>query len=262
MPRLEPALLPVVTDLERGLRTLGVPFAVVGALVPELLLDVRPARMTNDADVTVTVESLANFETLKDRLADFGFARMPAPHRLRHHSGGLVDVLPFGPDIAPGGRLELEADVVLNMAGFEYVVPSAVAVVVDDGPTLPLVPLPLYALLKLVAFSDRKAPKDLASVFHCLRYYLEDDERRYGAEHDGEAVPFEYTGAYLLGMDGRRFLSEEMSQSVGAVLDRFVDSDSEAVSVVGREQGRFVLDREASEDVFQHFNWYRRGLGR
>lgn len=49
MPRLEPALLPVVTDLEHGLRTLGVPFAVVGALVPELLLDVRPARMTNDA---------------------------------------------------------------------------------------------------------------------------------------------------------------------------------------------------------------------
>lgn len=70
MPRLEPAILPVVADLERGLRTLGVQFAVVGALVPELLLDVRPARMTNDTDVTVTVQSLADFETLKDRLAD------------------------------------------------------------------------------------------------------------------------------------------------------------------------------------------------
>ena len=89
--------------------------------------------MTNDADVTVTVKSLADFETLKDRLADFGFARMPAPHRLRHHSGGLVDVLPFGPDIAPGGRLELEADVVLNIAGFEYVLPSAVAVGLIEG---------------------------------------------------------------------------------------------------------------------------------
>jgi predicted nucleotidyltransferase len=262
MPRLDQALLPVVTDLERGLRTLGVPFAVVGALVPELLLDVRPARMTNDADVTVTVESLAAFETLKDRLADFGFARMPAPHRLRHHSGGLVDVLPFGPDIAPGGRLELEAEVVLNMAGFEYVVQNAVAVVVDGGPTLPLVPLPLYAVLKLVAFSDRKAPKDLAGVFHCLHYYLEDDERRYGTERDGEAVPFEYTGAYLLGIDGRPFLSAEVSLAIGTVLDRFVDSDSETVAIVGREQGRFVLDKETSEDMFQHFRWYRRGLGR
>ena len=59
MPRIEPALLPVVSDLARGLRELGVPFGVVGALVPELLLDARPARMTNDADVAVVVASLA-----------------------------------------------------------------------------------------------------------------------------------------------------------------------------------------------------------
>ncbi len=38
MPRIEPSLVPVVTDLERGLRELGIPFGIVGALVPELLL--------------------------------------------------------------------------------------------------------------------------------------------------------------------------------------------------------------------------------
>ena len=42
MPRIEPSLVPVVTDLERGLRELGIPFGIVGALVPELLLDARP----------------------------------------------------------------------------------------------------------------------------------------------------------------------------------------------------------------------------
>ena len=252
MPRLEPALLPVVADLERGLRTLGVQFAVVGALVPELLLDVRPARMTNDTDVTVTVESLA----------DFGFARTRAAHRLLHHSGGRVDLLPFGPELAPNGRLELEADLVLNMAGFEHVVPSAVQVSLDDGPTLPVVPLPLFVLLKLVAFSDRKAPKDLAGVFHCLRHYLEDDERRYEVEHDGAGVLFEYTGAYLLGIDGRRFLSAELSHAVATVLDRLADADSEGVAIVAREQGRFVLEQEELEDVLRYFQWYRRGLER
>ncbi len=65
MSRIEPTLVPVVTDLERGLRELGIPFGIVGALVPELLLDARPARMTNDADVTVVVQSLADFETLE-----------------------------------------------------------------------------------------------------------------------------------------------------------------------------------------------------
>ena len=39
MPRIEPALLAVLSDLDRGLRELGVPFAIVGALVPELLLE-------------------------------------------------------------------------------------------------------------------------------------------------------------------------------------------------------------------------------
>jgi hypothetical protein len=127
-------------------------------------------------------------------------------HRILHRTGGGVDILPFSDAIAPGGRLELQGERPLNMAGFEHVVRSAIATTIDDGLTLPLIPLPLYGLLKLVAFSDRAEPKDLAGVFHCLQHYLEDDERRYGAEHNGAGVPFEYTGAYLLGVDGRAFL--------------------------------------------------------
>jgi hypothetical protein len=150
MPRIEPNLIPLVTDLERGLRELGVPFAIVGALVPELLLDARPTRMTNDADVVVTVESLADFEVLKERLAGYGFTRTPVPHRMRHQDGGLMDILPFSEALAPDGRLELEEGRVMNMVGFAKVVPHAVPTVIDGGTTVPLAPLPLYALLKLV----------------------------------------------------------------------------------------------------------------
>ena len=153
MSRIEPTLVPVVKDLERGLRELNIPFAVVGALVPELLLDARPTRMTNDADVTVVVQSLADFETLKTRLADFGFTRTRLPHRMQHRSGGFVDLLPFSESIAPDARLQLEEGFVFNMAGFGQVVPNALPTVIEGGPTLPLAPLPLYALLKVVAFS-------------------------------------------------------------------------------------------------------------
>ena len=72
MPRIEPALVPVLGDLARGLRELDVPFGVVGALVPELLLDARPSRMTNDADVAVVMANLDDFESLEDRLAEYG----------------------------------------------------------------------------------------------------------------------------------------------------------------------------------------------
>ena len=61
MPRIDHNLVPVVIDLERGLRQLGMPFGIVGALVPELLLTARPRRMTNDADATVVVDNLADF---------------------------------------------------------------------------------------------------------------------------------------------------------------------------------------------------------
>lgn len=73
---------------------------------------------------------------------------------------------------------------------------------------------------------------------------------------------FEYTGAYLLGIDGRRFLGPELSQAVATVLDRFADSDSEGVAIVAREQGRFVLEQGELEDIFHCFDWYRRGLDR
>lgn len=259
MPRIEPHLLPAVTDLERGLRQLGVPFGIVGALVPELLLDARPVQLTNDADATVVVQSLADFETLKDRLADFGFTRTRLPHRMQHTSGGLVDLLPFSDSIAPDGRLQLEPGFVFNMAGFNQVVPHAVPTPIEGGLTLPLAPLPLYALLKLVAFSDRKQPKDLTGVFHCLQHYLEDDERRYGAEHEGEGVPYEYTCAYLLGADGQRFLDAALRDAVARVLDRFSDSGADVIGAIAREKGRIVIEDEERVQIFESFRWYRLG---
>ena len=261
MPRLEPQLIPVVTDMARGLRDLNVPFAIIGALVPELLLGVRPVRLTNDADAAVVVQSAAEFETLKDRLEAYGFSRTRAPHRLRHQSGGRLDLLPFSDALAPGGRLELEDGMVLNMAGFHHVVPNAVSVTLDVGPTLPVVPLPLYVLLKLIAFSDRKAPKDLASVLHCLEHYLEDDDRRYDAEHDGSGVPYEYACAYLLGSDGRSFLDPSVRAAAQPVLARFDDPDADVVGIAAREKGRLLPDDAYRNAVVERFRWYGLGAG-
>lgn len=261
MPRIEPALVPVVIDLERGLRELGVPFAIVGALVPELLLDARPRRMTTDADVAVLVASLADFDALKGRLAAYGFTRTRVAHRLQHREGGIADVLPCGDAIAPDGRLEFEDGVVFNMAGMRYVVPSAVRTAIEGGPTLPLVALPLYALLKLVAFSDRRAPKDLVGVLHCLERYLGEDDRRFSVDHDGGGVPFEFTCAYLLGIDARPYLDTPLTRTVAAVLDRFSDPDADVVGIVAREQGRLIPEDDDRLEIFECFRWYRLGTG-
>lgn len=261
MARIDPVFIPVLTDLAKGLRELGVPFCIIGALVPELLLDSGSGRMTNDADVTVVVDGLEEFDRLKRRLSDFGFAETRVPHRLRHQLGGFVDVLPFSADLAPDGRLELQQDLVLNMAGFQHVVPNAVSVSITPDLVVPVTPVPLYVLLKLSAFNDRKAPKDLASVHHCLRHYLEDDDKRYGLDHSGEGVPFEYTCAYLLGQDCQRFLDPAVTAAARAVLDRFESADSSVVRMILRENGRHLPERESLESVFRHFRWFRLGAG-
>jgi len=261
MPRIDPSLIPVVTDLERGLREPGIPFGIVGALVSERPLEPRPRRMTNDADATVVVQSLADFNALKDRLANYGFTRTRVSHRMQHRDGGLMDLLPFSTTIAPDGRLRFEDGVVFNMAGFSHVVPNAVSTPIEGGPNLPLAPLPLYALLKLVAFSDRKAAKDLGGVLHCLEHYLEDDEQRYGVDHDGEGVPFEYTCAYLLGIDGQRFLDTALSTTVRAVLDRFTEAAADVVGIAASDRGRGLIDDESRTTIFELFRWYRLGIG-
>ena len=102
--------------------------------MPELLLDTRPARMTNDADVMVVVQTLAEFDALKDQLARYGFERTRVAHRLRHPGGGVVDLLPYSASIAPGERLQLGDDPVFNMAGFRHVVSHAVPTAIEGGP--------------------------------------------------------------------------------------------------------------------------------
>lgn len=261
MRRIEPALVAVLTDLERGLRELRVPFGIVGALVPELLLDARPARLTNDADIVVVSQSVQEFETLKDHLAPYGFTRTSLPYRMRHSTGGLLDMLPYSESIAPDGRLQLQDDQVLNMAGFRHAITSAVSTAIDGSLSVPVIPLPLYALLKLVAFNDRRAPKDLSGVLHCLEHYLEDGDRRYQVEFEGAGVPYDYGCAYLLGLDSRDFVDADVRTALQSVLKGFDGPDAPLVGTAGAERGVHRLNDEQRTRVFECFRWYRRGLG-
>jgi predicted nucleotidyltransferase len=104
---------------------------------------------------------------------------------------GKVDVLPYSEALAPDGLLRIPPSAPYNMLGFDKVHDAQTRVPIDDTRTVPLVTIPLYALLKIVAYSDRRAPRDTASVLHCLLSYEEDSERLYGVEHDGSLVDFD-----------------------------------------------------------------------
>lgn len=260
MTPVDPLVLAAVSDLARGLRARGVSFCVIGALVPEILLGVSPRRRTNDADATVVVASLEDFVRLKKQLAEFGFGPSERPYRLTHRHGGWVDLIPYSKRLVPTGHLKLSDEVTFNLTGFEMVVPSSVEVAIGPNLVVPMVPVALYVLLKLVAYGDRKERKDLASVLHCLRHYREDDDDRYGLEHEGRLVPYDFTCGYLVGQDGRRF-APSVAGSVRPVLNQFDSPDAAIVGLVANEDRRVLVEDEDRLEVFELFRWFRLAAG-
>ena len=80
-------------------------------------------------------------------------------------------------------------------------------------------------------------------------------------DHDGAGVPYEYTGAYLLGVNGRPFVDAPLRQTLPALLNRFDDSDSDVVGLATAEKGRLYLDDDQRMKTFELFRWYRLGSG-
>lgn len=248
MPPLEPSVEQVLVALVRGLRALDVRFCILGALVPELLLRERPEQATLDADAVVFVPDLATFDRVKNELA--GFTSTKYPFRLRHESGGYADILPYSRELAPDGVLQLEPDYVFNMVGFDRVAEAALDVALDAGEQVPVLPVPVYALLKLVAFTDRKLQKDVRGVLHCVRHYAEDDDRRFGLQHEGVLVPYEYGSAYLLACDARPFMDDKLQELLVPLFEALIPSEADSDDSSYREKE----DRA-------YLRWFRAGLG-
>jgi predicted nucleotidyltransferase len=248
VPLLDPSVERVLIALVQGLRALDVRFCVIGALVPELLLDEPPEQATLDADAVVFVRDLPTFERVKAGLV--GFAPTKLPFRLRYEGGGRADILPYSYELASDGVLRLDPDYVFNMTGFDRVAEAIVEVTLESGESVPVVIVPVYVLLKLVAFADRKLKKDVGGVLHCLRNYAEEDDRRFGLEHSGVPVPYEYGSAYLLARDALPFVDDKLRHLVASLLQRLIPADDE---IDDEEPYRAKENRE-------YLRWFRKGL--
>lgn len=262
MRPLDPNLLETVTALIDGLEHAEVRYCLIGALVPELLLKTSPPRQTNDADVVVQVETLDEFERVKQVLerTPYGFTRTPGPFRMER-GVGRVDVLPYSQALVPDGLLRIPPSTPYNMLAFDKVQRAQTRVTIESGRTAPLVTIPLYALLKIVAYSDRHEARDPAGVLHCLLFYEEDSERLYGVEHHGVLVDFDVAGAYLLGLDGRALVDPPLAQAIGSILIELSDPESPLAFKTVREYRRGAYDDRLRSHTARLFDAYKDGLG-
>ncbi len=145
--------------------------------------------------------------------------------------------------------------------GFNRIFDSQITADLGIGRDLPLVTIPLYALLKLVAYSDRLIPRDPASVLHCLIHYEEDSERLYGVEHGGTLIDFDVAGAYLLGRDGEQLVDGALAATIRPILEALADPDSPLGSSTVYEYRNGSYDERLRELTARLFDAYRTGLG-
>lgn len=223
-PLTEEALAVPAPLLDALIDAFGAPgsWVVIGARALDLALHVGevklPRRTTLDVDVAVAARTVEDF----DRTLG-GVGQPEAAWQRRHVLGQQVDVVPFG-DVEMDGRVKVR-DMVWNALGLAEAAEHADHLMMPSGRILPVAPLELIAVLKLLAFADRypaqtKDADDLNLVLQaasrgCYGEEVWDDDAALAAgDYDHEVA-----AAYRLGRRGRSCFAPDRARLLLSVVD-------------------------------------------
>jgi len=264
LPKIEGDLAEALKLLRDYFQRKGVPFALVGALVPALLLSSEVgARETRDADYVIKLASWAEWEAVIAALVERGFkrGRGEQEHRLYYRTAE-IDLIPYGVTNGPEEVLVWrKSGNQMNMAGFSDVFRHAKPTEVSQGLTLPVVPLWLFAVLKVIAYLDRKFARDLRDLLYVLEQYelADQSSRRFDLAGDVEGVTYETAGAYLLGRDIRATVSPKALDIVKGFVAQIADEHHSAINTMLREEN-LLYSEDRRQSVYQLIQAFRKGL--
>ncbi len=268
---VDPSVVRVLRSLDPIARETDCGYFVAGATARDLVLvnvhGLRPSRATRDIDFGIAIGSWEQFARLKERLAatgDFAPDRRALQRLIfTDQAAGFsipVDLIPFRGVATVDNMIAWPPhhDIVMNVAGFEEALASAISMEIEVGLTVRVASVPGLTLLKLIAWADRgrESNKDAADLYTLLTTYADagNTDRLYDHEMDLlEAVAYdlELAGAELLGRDVARICSPPALIQVQSLvksepdLERLVNqmvqtsTHDEATAVVGRTVNSF-----------------------
>jgi len=240
---VEPLTLDVLEVVASVAAELKLPWFVAGAMARDILLSsvfgLDAGRATRDVDLAVAVASWQQFTELKQQLQStrlFQEAKGVA-HRLYYRPqpsdhGYPLDVIPFGGIHGEEPLIAWPPDMseIMNVAGYEEALATAVEVEVRPKLVVRVASLPGLAVLKIFAWNDRgdvdaKDATDLATLF---RRYADagNMNRLYGSELKVlEAADYavELASPRLLGRDVRQIVSLSTAEKLDEILSRRSD---------------------------------------
>lgn len=231
---IDSATRAILSHARDASRTLDVPFFVGGAMARDILLvhvfGQEARRATRDVDLGIYVSNWDEFSHFKDELFATGQFAIVAgkEHRLNYGPppSTPLDLIPFGGVESPPPFIKWPPghDVVLNVAGFEDALQSALDVDLGQGLTVKTCSLPSLAVLKLIAWKDRcmETNKDATDFLLIAEKYAEADnqERLYAEELPllTGAGDVELAGAMLLGKDAVQQAHQDTAVAIKDIL--------------------------------------------
>lgn len=211
---------------------------IVGAQARDLLLqyvyDLPVHRATNDIDFGIIVESWDEFTKLRDNLiADKKFQ----PHstmnqRLIHESDLLIDLVPFGDLEQVSGQISWPPDfsTVMSTVGFREAYDNSINIRIADDLIVKVASLAGLALMKIIAWDDRRFERDAEDLGLVMRHYLDagNEDRIYTEQGDcfdllNEEFDYERASARILGRDVGQLLNDNSRTIVARVLSENAD---------------------------------------
>lgn len=249
------AIAQVLARFDRAATDAGVDYLVVGATAQTLLavglMGREAPRATRDIDIAAAVGSWEHFQRLAARLEKRGSS--PQAFSV----GGVeVDVLPYGGVEDADRTILWPDDHRMNVRGFREAVESAETVRLP-GVTVQVPSIPGLALLKLVAWSERRTTtsRDAVDLGNLVGWYASGDrlDRLFDEKIDLlERYDFdsELAGACALGSD----MVQPLDVAGSRALLRIVEDDAVLNRLAvdsGRPQPRWFAVARAVRDGMQ-----------
>ena len=228
----------IIRHVVRAAETHQLRIFIVGAQARDLMLqyvyELPVHRATNDIDFVVIVESWDEFTKLRDDLiVDKKFQ----PHRtmtqrLVHENELLIDLVPFGGLEEVRGQISWPPDfsIIMRTAGFAEAYDNSVEICISDDLIVKVASLAGLALMKIVAWDERRFQRDAEDLGLVMRHYLDagNQDRIYTEEGDcfdllDEEFDYERASARILGRDVGRLLTRTSRLIVERVLSKEPD---------------------------------------
>jgi len=197
---------------------------LVGAMARDLLLfhahGIKATRGTEDVDLGFAVASWSDYENLRESLlsSDSFHTHPSGVHKLLYQEYLVVDLIPFGGLENADGIISWppDGDTVMSVLGFMEALEASIDVLLPSARQVAVVSLPMLAVLKVLAWSERRliAPrKDASDLLLILQNYLDsgNSERLYSeASQLLESPDFHYerAGSWLAGKDAIETIQE------------------------------------------------------